>query len=121
MDVENNELQKSVTVDPNFIDFEFGDLYVKCGCGYESLEIPGLQGLQILLPATNVDKIHLVCRGCGANLTMFYKESANKEELRNQVELEKKVNDEINLTLAQLKELEIKEKEENGSGIVESA
>jgi hypothetical protein len=111
MEIDNEQLKSLediVTVDENFIDYEFGDMYCKCSCGHDKLEVPGIQGIQIILPATNRDKIQLVCEKCGNTLTLYFKPAENIEELMEKRDKVMAAMDEVK---EQLAELEVKEKE----------
>lgn len=101
-----------------FKDFEFGDLCIACSaCGHEEVFVKGLEGIRIDLPATNKHELVIVCSKCKNKLRLFYKESANIEELR--VERDARI-EALKAVQASNEESNNEVKvEENGSGIVE--
>jgi hypothetical protein len=63
------------------IDYKFGDLYIQCSCGNDTLEIAGIEGLQITMPATDRDQINLVCPACKHSIKLYFRPAENIEEL----------------------------------------
>jgi ribosomal protein S27E len=55
--------------------FEFADLYIKCGqCGEETKLIKEVEGgLSIVLPTRSDTVMTLACPKCGNKITLFYK------------------------------------------------
>lgn len=78
--VRTEEVSKELLED--FVDFEFGDLYIKCSCGHDEKFIEGIEGIRVELPATNKHNLRIVCSKCKHELMLYYKLSDNVEELR---------------------------------------
>ena len=78
------EVQDDFSLAPEeeqFEDYVFGDLFVKCSCGNDSLEIAGIEGLQITMPATSRDQICLVCPSCKHEIKLYFRRAENVLEL----------------------------------------
>ena len=91
-----SEAKEEVMNEDSLVHFEFGDLYIKCSCGHEEKFIPGIEGIQVVLPATNKHNLKIVCSKCKHKLSLFFKESENIEELRKEKEDRQKAFDEAN-------------------------
>ena len=97
-----------------FVDYEFGDLYLKCSCGKEEkLNYSGVEGIRIDLAATNSHEIRLVCSECGHEMVLFFKEAENIEALR-------KIKAEQGENFVEIEETEVSE-EEIGGGLENEA
>ena len=89
-------------------DYRYGDLYIKCSCGNDSLEMAGIEGLQVIMPATNKDMIDLHCPTCGHQLKLYFRKAADIDNLLQKREA---MVAEIEKIKEQLKEIETKEAE----------
>ena len=58
--------------------FSQADLVVECSCGHvQVLDTNISGGLQMIMPTDDAHAIRLVCKKCGANLTLKFVEAAN--------------------------------------------
>lgn len=84
METENKNIERK--------EYEFGDLYVKCSCGVEA-PIKGGEGIyggvRVELYTLSDHEFTLKCEKCGTKITLFFKESENKDELRNKLSIKK--------------------------------
>jgi hypothetical protein len=62
------------------IDFKYAHLCLKCSCGSDYIidkDVKG--GLRIDLPTNDLATIKLVCRDCGHEMVLYYRESNKKD------------------------------------------
>ena len=76
-----SEAKEEVMNEDSLVHFEFGDLYIKCSCGHEEKFIPGIEGIQVVLPATNKHNLKIVCSKCGKATRVGY-EIIDKKKYR---------------------------------------
>ncbi len=64
--------------------YDYGHLVLYCGkCKSKYIieeNIPGNQGIQIVLPPTNTAEMRLVCKDCKNEMALFYIESTKKKD-----------------------------------------
>lgn len=105
-----------------FVDYMFGDLYIGCSCGSETLFLSGVEGIQLEpLVATNKHTLKIVCPICKHELSLFYKEAKDIEMLKAQrevLQVETLVEDEV--VKDEIVELGAIE-DNDGSGSIETA
>jgi hypothetical protein len=117
----NNE-QPNADSEKVYLDYEFGDLYLKCSCGQEDLLAEGIEGgIRIDLLATNSHTLKMKCSKCKHEMQLIFKEAKDIFKLKEQRAEKKRI--EIESLMGSVPEGEVidedKRTEGGGDSIVE--
>lgn len=87
---------------PEFIRFEFGDMYQECNqCSEKTLLSEGIKdGVQFVLPTTDLHEFKLTCQKCNNMMRLFWKESSPETAKKSEEDYQKYLQMKENLEAA---------------------